>query len=80
MQSNQCGSNEPVLQDPVSLAIERSKVTGEEFCAGCGKGMGFPITAHVDDPRRSQGGARYSAFGFGQRCGDCPLPFDEVIG
>jgi len=57
-------------QHPVSLAIERSKSTGEEFCNLCGKGMKFPLNTHIDDPIRYQGGAFYTE-GAGQTCAAC---------
>lgn len=62
--------NEPVREDPVSLAIERSRVTGEEFCNLCGRGMGFPLDRHVEDPVRYKDGAFYTE-GAGQTCAAC---------
>lgn len=64
---------EGVSQHPVSRAVERSKVTGEEFCNLCGEGMKFPLNTHIDDPIRYQDGAFYTE-GAGQTCGACSAP------
>lgn len=72
MQSNQ-GSG---AQSPVSLAILRSRETGEEFCNVCGEGMKFPLGTHIDDPVRRKNGAYYTE-GAGQTCAACATPQAE---
>lgn len=68
MQSGTMEVSEPVS---LSAAIERSKITGEEFCNQCGKGMGFSFqTTHIDDPVRFRNGAFYTE-GSGQTCATC---------
>lgn len=58
------------MQDQVSVAIERSKETGEEFCNLCGKGMEFPLATHIDEPIRYKNGAFYTECS-GQTCAAC---------
>jgi hypothetical protein len=65
-------ANQARASDLVSAAIERSKMSGEEFCNLCGEGMKFPLTTHIDEPIRYKNGAFYTE-GVGQTCAACAV-------
>lgn len=51
-------------------AVERSNLTGKEFCVVCHAEQSYPLSTHIEDPRRFVGGAYYVECS-GQVCAEC---------
>jgi hypothetical protein len=56
--------------EELQRAQKRAEATGEEYCVGCYRGMGFSSSLRVDHPLRHDDGAVYVE-GSGQWCACC---------